>query len=301
LIAFKGVIPVLQTPFLEDGSLDLDSLSAEVEYAIEAGVAGMVFPGFVSEWWKLTSDEIDVCAQRITQTARGRVPVILNVTAQSTYVAVQQARHFASLGADGLMCLPPFVVPRSSDALVTHLAAVLEAVDRPHILQYSASLTGIHLEGRELSALHDKYPHLGCIKVDFIPPGPAITRLRRVLPESFTYLIGFAGLQMPDALARGAHGVMGGTGHVREDLAVWSSLLREPSGEGFDRFRSLLPLLNSEMQTVDLSIATHKWLLKRQGVFRSAHVRVPGAELDEYQTVELMRHWEQARSDLGIT
>jgi dihydrodipicolinate synthase/N-acetylneuraminate lyase len=296
LIAFKGVIPVLQTPFQEDGSLDLNSLIAEVEYVKEAGADGLVFPGFVSEWWKLTSEEIDLCAQAITQAARGRLPVILNVTAQSTYVAVQQGRRFASLGADGLMCLPPFVVPRSSEALVTHLAAVLDAVDLPHILQYSASLTGIHLESSQMSALHDKYPHLGCIKVDFIPPGPVITRLRRVMPDSFTYLIGFAGLQMPDAVVRGAHGLMGGAGHLREDLIAWSALLQDTNGQGFEKFKSLLPLLNSEMQTVDMSIATHKWLLKQQGVFRSAHVRAPGAELDEFQVAELNRNWDRARA-----
>ena len=43
------------------------------------------------------------------------------------------------------------------------------------------------------------------------------------------------------------------------------------------------------MQTVDMSIATHKWLLREQGVFRSAHVRAPGFELDEYQVAELKR------------
>lgn len=298
MIALKGVIPVLQTPFLDDGSLDVRSLIDEVEYVIAAGAAGLVFPGFVSEWWKLTVEEIETCARAITETARGRMPVILNITAQSTYVALKEAKYFASLGTDALMCLPPFVVPRWSEALVTHLAAVLAAVDRPHVLQYSASLTGIHLEGSELCALHHKYPHLSCIKVDFVPPGPAISRLRRFLPDTFTYLIGFAGLQMPDALARGAHGLMGGAGHLAEDLAVWSRLLQDPSEKGSEAFRALLPLLNSEMQTVDLSIATHKWLLRQQKVIRSAHVRKPGAELDEFQVAELAKNWTRAKATL---
>jgi 4-hydroxy-tetrahydrodipicolinate synthase len=194
------------------------------------------------------------------------------------------------------MCLPPFVVPRSSDALLTHLGAVLEAASLPHILQYSASLTGIHIETSQMSALHKKYPHLGCIKVDFIPPGPAITRLRNVMPDSFTYLIGFAGLQMPDAITRGAHGVMGGAGHLREDLIAWSALMQDTQGHGFEKFKSLLPLLNSEMQTVDLSIATHKWLLKQQGIFRTSHVRAPGAELDDFQVAELTRNWDRAHA-----
>jgi dihydrodipicolinate synthase/N-acetylneuraminate lyase len=83
---------------------------------------------------------------------------------------------------------------------------------------------------------------------------------------------------------------MGGSGHVVEDLAVFRALEQDPDGAGMEAFHRLLPLLNFEMQTIDQSIATHKWLLKHRGIFTSAHVREPGPQLDVAQARELEAH-----------
>lgn len=277
---FQGVIPILHTPFREDGELDLESLGREVDFACAAGVEAMAFPGFASEWWKLSEDEIDRAAAVIRERSRGRARVIFNVTAQATVRAAAQARRFTELGADGLMCLPPFIVPAGQAALGAHLRAVMGASSLPHILQYSASLTGIRMTSAEIQDLHREFPHFGCVKIDYIPPGPMVTQLVNDLGTAeFTYLIGYSGLQLADSLRRGAHGLMGGVGHIAEDLHVFRALRRDPSG-GLEWFHRLLPVLNFEMQTVDTTVAVHKQLLFEQGVFASPHVRQPGWMLD---------------------
>lgn len=278
-----GVIPILQTPFLKDDSLDLLSLTRQVEYVGEAGCRWVAFPGFVSEWWKLDAAEIEQCAQAILRAAGDDVAVLLNVTAQSTRGACEQARKFRDLGARALMCLPPFVVPRSASVVADHLGAVLDATRLPFLLQLSPTLTGTQFSPAQVRAL----PRLAGVKVDFVPPGPMISELREALGPACPLLIGFAGLQMVDAIARGATGLMGGAGHVREDRATWEALLHDPGGVGSEAFAQLLPLLNSEMQTIDLSIATHKWLLAQAGVLRTDRVRAPGPHLDSFQVKEL--------------
>jgi 4-hydroxy-tetrahydrodipicolinate synthase len=289
---FQGVIPILQTPFTASGAMDYESLRREVEWVVAAGVDGVAYPGFVSEWWKLDGPEILRASEVVTEAVGGRVPVILNVTMQASYLAVEQAKAFRAMGAAGLMCLPPFVVARGGEAVLGHLRAVLEAAPLPHVLQYSASLTGLQMTPGEMKRLREEYPHFASIKVDFVPPGPMITRLERELAGSgFTYLIGFAGLQLPDALARGAHGLMGGAGHAPEDVRVFRAMRRDLTGEGQREFLRLLPLLNLEMQTIDQSIATHKWMLAERGVIATGHVRRPGPELDEFQIAELRRYW----------
>jgi 4-hydroxy-tetrahydrodipicolinate synthase len=292
---FEGVIPILQTPFFEDGAIDFASLARQVDFAVEAGVEHICYGGFVSEWWKLSAEELVECVRVVVQAAAGRAGVIANVTPQSTFLAVEQARAFHRMGCAGLMCLPPFVVPRPTNMLLNHLRAVLAASPLPHVLQYSASLTGFRVEASALQALRAEYPHFGCIKVDFIPPGPVITDLREALGDGFTYLIGFAGLQLADCLKRGAHGLMGGTGHVHEDVYVYRQLRQDPEGAGLEAFHELLPLINFEMQTIDQSIATHKHLLKSLGVFSTGHVRQPGPHLDAGQAAELEAHWRRVR------
>ncbi len=297
---FRGVVPILQTAFFEDGSLDLASMDRQAKMIAAAGVRTAAYPGFVSEWWKLSEDEIQQATATILRAAAGRFDLIGNVTAQSTYLAVEQARAFARMGCRGLMCLPPFVVPRSPRALECHLRGVLEAVPLPHVLQYSTSLTGVRFETAQLKALRTEYPHFCSIKVDFIPPGPVVSSLIEALGEGeFTYLIGFAGLQLADCLKRGAHGLMGGSGHLREDCAVFAAMERDPDGEGMQAFHNLLPLLNFEMQTIDQSIATHKWLLHHAGIFTTSHVREPGPHLDPTQAAELQAHLQRIHSSVS--
>lgn len=294
----RGVIPIVQTPFLTNGSLDLESLKREARYVCDAGAPGMAFPGFASEWWKLSEAEILQAAGVLRDETRGRALLVLNVTAQSTYGAVEQARQFTSIGCDALMCLPPFVVPPGADDVLHHLRRLLELSQIPFVLQHSASLTGLSLDPQQVLGLHREFPHLHCVKVDFVPPGPAITRLRAALPESVTYLVGFAGLQLADSLLRGAHGLMGGAGHVEEDLAVFAALSAGDE-EGREAFYGLLPLLNFEMQTVSMSIAVHKRLLHERGVIASDHVRAPGRSLDRQEIEEL--HRVAAKAALSVS
>jgi dihydrodipicolinate synthase/N-acetylneuraminate lyase len=247
----------------------------------------VAFPGFASEWWKLTESEIDRAAEIVVTAANRRVPVILNITAQATCHAVEAARRFTRMGCQGLMCLPPFIGGTSGAEAFGHVAAVLEASPLPFMLQWSPSLAGSGIEWAHLAELERRFPHCQAVKVDFAPPGPTVTRLVEEFGrERFTYMIGFAGLDLPDALARGAHGLMGGCGHLEQDIVVFRALAAG-APDARERFSRLETLLHFEMKTIHNSIATHKWLLARQGIFASSRVRAPGSELDQERGNEL--------------
>lgn len=285
----RGVIPLLQTPFHDDGTLDLESLAQQTDWVLRSGVEILAWPGFVSEWWKLTPDETLAAAEVIRRASSGRAKLILNVTAQATRPAVAQARAFADLGADGLMVLPPFTVATATSGIVAHVRAVLEAVPLPHVLQYSASLTGLKLSPEEMLDLHRQFPHFRSIKIDYIPPGPMVSALKAAMPDTFTFIIGYAGLQLDDALLRGAHGLMPGSSHIYEDLRAFRALEADPVA-GLAEFHRLLPLLNLEMQTIETSIALHKRLLFERGVIASPHVRAPGYVMDDVMAGQALDH-----------
>ena len=294
MISIRGVIPLLQSTFHDDGALDLESLAQQTDWVLRSGVEMIAYPGFVSEWWKLTQDEILAAVEVIRRASLGRAKLILNVTAQATRPAIDQAKAFADLGADALMVLPPFTVATGAGAILAHLRAVLAEVPLPHVLQYSASLTGLKLSPEEMRALHAEFPHFCSIKIDYIPPGPMVSALKAAMPETFTFLIGYAGLQLDDALRRGAHGLMPGAGHVYEDLRAFRALEADPVA-GLAEFHRLLPLLNLEMQTIETSIALHKRLLYERGIISSPHVRAPGYEMDALMTAQAMEHLERLK------
>jgi dihydrodipicolinate synthase/N-acetylneuraminate lyase len=281
---FRGLYPVLHTPFDDNGSVDFDSLRRLLVHVREQGADGIVFPGFVSEWWRLTDAEISECASCIGERA------ILNVTAQSTVPALRTAREFARMSPHALMILPPFVVPAPVE---DHLAAVLEATDLPCILQDSAGLTGAGLNADAVANLARQHPNLAGIKVDQVPTGPAISSFR-ARPElsNLSYLVGYSGVQMLDAVRRGAEGLMGGCGHLPEDRVMLVALL---AGGGYGEYTRLLPLLNFEMQSLDVVIAVHKQLLFEAGIIATPLCRAPGRALDETHRSELRMHMETLR------
>ena len=282
-----GVIPILQTPFEADGAIDFDSMARQVDRLAALGVDAVAFPGFVSEWWKLSTSEILALAKVIADRARGKIAVVFNVTSQSTHLAIAEARAFADLGADALMCLPPYAVPAAPDAVIEHLEAVMAATPLPHILQYSESLTGVRIPLDGIAAMRRRHPNFTCVKVDFIPPAPMVSALAQAVADpAFTFLIGYSGLQLADCMARGASGLMSGSGHAKLDIELYRALAADPPA-GRDLFRRMVPLLNFEMQTLGLCIGVHKRLLMEQGVFRADHVRKPGSPLDARQIEEL--------------
>ena len=56
LIKLGGVLPVIQTPFDEDGEIDVGTLERELHWVLDQGVNGLT-TGMVSEVLRLSEDE----------------------------------------------------------------------------------------------------------------------------------------------------------------------------------------------------------------------------------------------------
>jgi dihydrodipicolinate synthase/N-acetylneuraminate lyase len=54
---FRGLFPIVQTPFTAEGAVDFDSLRRLVRHVC-GRAEGLTFPGFASEFWRLTEEEI---------------------------------------------------------------------------------------------------------------------------------------------------------------------------------------------------------------------------------------------------
>jgi 4-hydroxy-tetrahydrodipicolinate synthase len=76
----KGFIPVMLTPFREDGSVDFDTLTRLTEFYLDAGAAGLFATCLSSEMYELTPDERLAVTKHVVQTAAGRVPVVATGT-----------------------------------------------------------------------------------------------------------------------------------------------------------------------------------------------------------------------------
>jgi len=287
---FRGLFPIVHTPFTPEGEVDFDSLR-RLAVHVSSRSDGMVFPGFASEFWRLTDDEISACAGVIAGAGQGNTQVVLNVTSQATVPAIRSAEEFARMGATALMLLPPFLVPSSAAAIESHLDALLAATSLPCIVQDSAGLTGMNFDPQSLARMKEKHSHFAAIKVDQVPTGPSISRYRAVPSlADLSYLVGYSGVQMLDAARRGATGLMGGCGHLDADRRMLDALLGDDAHSGFREFARLAPLLNFEMQSLDLVIHVHKHLLYEAGIIATPVSRAPCRGMDSVHAEELRLH-----------
>lgn len=73
----KGVIPVVQTPVHEDGSIDTDGIGRLIRFLTEAGVGGFWVLGTGSEDMNLTFEKRLTVARAITAANNGKLPLVL--------------------------------------------------------------------------------------------------------------------------------------------------------------------------------------------------------------------------------
>jgi dihydrodipicolinate synthase/N-acetylneuraminate lyase len=298
--AISGVCPVLAVPFLADGRVDLDGFDAVVDHVLRVGVEGLTLFGLASEFHKLGDAERRVLRQRFLAAAdeHDGVTAIVSVTAHATHLAVEQARAAVADGADALNILPPHFLGPSARDVTAHLDAVLDAVAVPVVVQYAPAQTGTSLDTETLAALARRHPNLRTVKVESQPPGRFIGQLGELEPP-LSGLVGHAGVQMPDAIDRGAVGVQPGCSFTELYRDLWDLRARGQVEAFADLHRRMLPYLASWMQQVELIIQVEKTILHRRGLIGSEHCRAPGWTLDEQERTMIDRFLADFDDRLG--
>jgi dihydrodipicolinate synthase/N-acetylneuraminate lyase len=151
-----GIIVAVTTPFTADGSaVDLETLKAQTERLIGAGVHGFVCTGTTGEFTTLTKDEYVQVVTAYVEAVAGRIPVVAGVGALRTSEAIALAQAAEAAGADALMLLPPFYGGQPWDQLVAFLTDVCGSVSIPAVYYNVPGATGTTLTAPQLAALGD--------------------------------------------------------------------------------------------------------------------------------------------------
>lgn len=277
----EGILPVVAAPFDERGHVDYDGLRSLVEFQIEAGASGLTLFGFATEFHKLSDSEKLRMLSVVNDQVAGRIPVIASVTEQSTELAIERALEMQDQGLDGLMILPPFMIPTGPDAFIRHVKKVAEAVGVPVIVQYSPVETGAHMDAQTLADLMACTDTLRYLKIECKPPGPMISSVLRAAHSKVGVLVGYAGLQMIDAFKRGAVGVMPGASLTDVYTICYDSYRSGRMDEALDYHGKLVVFLNFIFQSIDMIVKWEKVILKRRGVIKSDYCRYPTYEPDD--------------------
>lgn len=285
----RGCIPILCTPLDEEGGLDLASFDRQIEWVIAEGASGVATLALASEGYKLPDAWRWMLAQRAVATTAGRVPVVASVSASGVAPAVDDAQRLEALGVDALMVLPPSFIKPDQAGLFDFYARVGRAVSIPVIIQDAPQLTGVAMGPALWSRLANEVPTIQYVKAEGTPQGATLTETIRQSGGKLAVFCGWGGLGMIDAMERGAAGSMPAPNFTRffaEIQRLWESGDRAAAEA---RFASELPFVLWAMQSLDFSVTTAKEELRRRGVFATATLLDPAAQLDETARAQLAR------------
>ena len=104
--AFRGGIPALMTPCNKDRSPDFDALVEKASELLSKGMNSVVYCGSMGDWPLLTDKQRQEGVARLCE---ADIPVIVGTGAQNSIIASEHAAHAQSVGAKGLMIIPPLM------------------------------------------------------------------------------------------------------------------------------------------------------------------------------------------------
>ncbi len=288
-IAWAGVFHVLATPFAEDGELDVPGLPPLVERVLATGVAGLTILGIAGEAHRLTDEERRRLVDGVVKETRGRVPVVVGVSASGTHLARALGRMAREHGADAVMVAPPQGL-RNLDAVAGYYRDVSQAAALPMVLQDEPVTTQVVMPAPFLARLAAEVPGVEAVKLEEVPTLPKVSALRAALPPAVAIFGGMGGVYLFEELARGAAGAMTGFAYPEALRAIVEHWEAGRRGAARDLFYRWLPLIRYEMQpgsVPGVSLAIRKEIMRRRGWLESAVVRPPTPGLDPGVAAEL--------------
>ena len=280
----EGVVPILVTPFFDDGRIDEESLARLIEYNVAAGIQGLGV-AIGSEIFKLTEAERQQMTRAVVRLVNGRVPVIINTGATGTDIAVHYARLAADAGADALMIMPPTFFAVGAQEILDYYKAISAAVSVPLILQ---DIPQAPISPALALRIADACPTVTHIKVETVPLTQKVADMAAAVGDRLVVFGGAGGGYFIEELRRGARGTMPFCSQPAAFLAVWNKVNAGDipgAREIFDRaFTGINRLSN---QNADLFFHVHKHLLVRMGIIRTPTVRSPSIPLDPITRKEI--------------
>jgi 4-hydroxy-tetrahydrodipicolinate synthase len=131
---FHGVFPYLVSPIDAQGRILTDVLGRLASDLIKAGVHGLTPLGSTGEFAYLSREQRQAVVQATIEAAAKRVPVIAGVASTSTANAVEQAKSYQALGADGILAILEAYFPLKDAQIESYFRAIADAVDIPVVL-----------------------------------------------------------------------------------------------------------------------------------------------------------------------
>jgi 5-dehydro-4-deoxyglucarate dehydratase len=180
-----GLLSFPVTPFKADLSFDEQQYRENLDWLCGYDVAGLFAAGGTGEFFSLTPKEVERVVKVAVAETKGRVPVLAGA-GYGTAIACDMAVSAETVGADGLLLLPPYLMNSEQDGLAAHVEAVC-ASTKLGVIFYNRD--NARLNEATLDKLCQRCPNLVGYK-DGVGDVELMTRVYARMGDRLTYVGG---------------------------------------------------------------------------------------------------------------
>ena len=239
----EGTFVVSVTPFDETDQVNVAELRNLVDYFIENGVDGIFVGGSTGEFAYLTQEELMKIIEVTVKHVNKRVPVLAGTAACATKQSVALSKFAESVGADGVVVVPPFYHRPTEEGVLHHYRAISDAISIPLMVYNNPSTAKIDMSP-ELIARLSEFSSARYVKES----SGDITRVFKIRKLTNGRMTVFCG---GDNMALESY-LMGATGFIcvasnflpRETSEIYRLYKRGKIDDARALYEKILPILN---------------------------------------------------------
>ena len=199
---FNGTFTVTITPFMEEGKVLNEKVLREfIEWQIIEGIHGLIPLGSTGEFLSMDDQERHRTAEIVIQQTAGRIPVLIGTAAESTWDAIRYSREAESLGADGVMIIPPYYSTPTHDELFHHFKLISQAISIPIMVYNNPATSNVDLTP-DIVARLSEIENVLYIKESTMD----VTRVRDIIRLCEDRMTVFGGIMGYESFLNGAKG-----------------------------------------------------------------------------------------------
>jgi 4-hydroxy-2-oxoglutarate aldolase len=278
-IKIKGLIPPVITPFKENGDVDYDSFTLNLEKWNNDNVSGYLILGSNSETVYLTETEKLTLIKEAVQTAKKDHFIMVGTGMETTRETIRLTNEAAKLGAQMALILTPFYYggQMTSEALIKYFTEVADHCDIPILIYNVPKYTRINIKPDTLEVL-SKHPNIIGMK-DSTGDVPQLANFKRIVPADFNLIVGTAAALFP-ALTLGVDAAILAlaNSHPNECFQVQKAFEKGDTETARELYQSLIPINTAVTGTY--GIPGLKYACDLMG-YKGGYVRSPMLELNE--------------------